>query len=182
MTTASAHRVSPHDHAPHHHHHRGGDHHPVPRPSIRVEGVLGSRLDPPFADHLHRLAHAGAYEELTLDTVDLARHRLRAVGSLGTEFLIALPRDTLLFDGAVIACDDHHAAVVRVTERRWLRLRPASAAAALELGWNAGNLHWRVRFDGDDLAVALEAPEADYRARIAPLIAAGRVEILEDGA
>ena len=28
-------------------------------------------------------------------------------------------------------------------------LRPRTAAAALKLGWNAGNLHWRVRFEGD---------------------------------
>lgn len=199
MTTSSADGHPPHDHDHGHGHDHGhdhGNHHGhdhdhghdhghvsgAPRPSIRVEGVLGGRLDPPFADHLHRLAHAGACEELVLDTADLARHRLRAVGSLGSEFLIALPRDVVLFDGAVIACSDHHGAVVRVTERRWLRLRPASAADALELGWTAGNLHWRVRFADGDLAVALEGPIDDYLARLAPLIAAGRVDVVEDGA
>lgn len=163
---------------PHHAHRSHGS--VEARAPIRVERVLGSRLDPPFDDLLHRLAHVGACEDLALDTADLARHRLRATGSLGTEFLIALPRDAALYDGAVIACSDHHAAVVRVTERRWLRLRAATAADALELGWNAGNLHWRVRFDDGDLAVALEAPSADYLARLAPLLAAGRVRVVED--
>lgn len=166
--------VRHHDHPPH-----GHDAAPS---SIRVERVLGSRLDAPFDELLHRLGHVGACEELTLDTADLARHRLRVTGSLGTEFLIALPRDVVLFDGAVIACSDRHAAVVRVTERRWLRLHAETAADALVLGWNAGNLHWRVRFDGGDLAVALEAPEADYLARLAPLLATGRVRVVEDAA
>lgn len=151
----------------------------APRGPIRVERVLGSRLDPPFDAHLHRLAHAGTCEELVLATADLARHRLRAVGSLGTEVLVALPRDVLLYDGAVIACTDDHAVVVRVTEQRWLRLVPLSTAAALELGHLAGNLHWRVRFAGDELHVALEGPEAGYRARLVELLDRGRIRLAD---
>ena len=62
-----------------------------------------------------------------------------------------------------------------VEDESWLRLRPRDAASALELGYNAGNLHWRVRFDDGDLLVALEGPKEDYLARIEPLLAAGRV-------
>ena len=47
------------------------------------------------------------------------------------------------------------------------------------LGWHAGHLHWRVRFDGRDLVVLLDGPEAEYRDRIAALIEAGAVSIVE---
>jgi urease accessory protein UreE len=84
------------------------------RGPIRVERVLGSRHDAPFDAHLARLARLGTCEYLSLFTADLALRRLDAVGSLGTEVHVALPRHTILFDGAVIACTDHHAVVVRV--------------------------------------------------------------------
>jgi len=56
-------------------------------------------------------------------------------------------------------------------------VRPAAAAAALRLGYHAGNLHWRVRFDGADLMVALEGPEARYRDRLAEFEADGTARI-----
>lgn len=146
---------------------------------VTVNGVLGSRLDPALERQLHALDHAGRLERVRIATDDLARHRLRATGSLGTEFLIALPRDTMLFDGAVIAIAADHAAIVRVESERWLRLAPRSAAAALELGYHAGNLHWRLRFDGGELLVALEGPDAAYLERIAPLLSSGSVALAE---
>jgi urease accessory protein UreE len=88
------------------------------RGPIRVDQVLGSRLDPPFDVHLDRLARRGACEHLLLTTADLAPRRLDAVGTLGTEVRIDLPWDAVLFDGAVIACTDHHAVVVHVTAGR----------------------------------------------------------------
>ena len=44
-----------------------------------------------------------------------------------------------------------------------------------KLGYHAGNLHWRVRFAGEALLVALEAPMDDYLARLAGLIRDRRV-------
>ena len=65
--------------------------------------------------------------------------------------------------------------IVRVAQERWLRLQPRSIADALELGYHAGNLHWRVRFAGEALLVAMEAPMDDYLARIGALIRDRRV-------
>jgi urease accessory protein len=65
--------------------------------------------------------------------------------------------------------------VVRVAEERWLQLRPKTVADAIELGYHAGNLHWRVRFVDDLLMVAMEAPAGDYLARLDPMIRGGRV-------
>ncbi|CRM46368.1 urease accessory protein UreE [Pseudomonas sp. 8 R 14] len=57
----------------------------------------------------------------------------------------------------------------------FLDLQPRDAAAALELGYFAGNMHWAVRFAGTALRIPLNGPEADYLERLAPLLADGRV-------
>ena len=97
---------------------------------LRIEQVLGSRLDPAFAERIHELEHQGAVDLLTVPAADVARHRLRATTQGGTEVAIALPRDQHLFDGAVLVLEPNHAVVVRVAQERWLRLQPRSIADA----------------------------------------------------
>jgi urease accessory protein len=142
---------------------------------LRIEQVLGSRLDPALAERIHKLEHRGAVDLLTVAVADVARHRLRATTQGGTDVAIALPRDQRLFDGAVLVLEPDRAIVVRVAQQRWLRLQPRSIADAIELGYHAGNLHWRVRFAGDALLVAMEAPMDDYLARLGALIDNNRV-------
>ena len=145
-----------------------------------IERVLGDRHDAAFAEPLHRLEHKGAVDIALVAPGDMARHRLRLTTEGGEDIAIALPRNAALFDGAVLVLEADRAIVVRSAAETWLRLRPTNAADALELGYHAGNLHWRVRFDGGDLLVALTGPASAYLARIEPLIAAGRVTVVED--
>ena len=133
-----------------------------------------------IADRLHDLAHQGRVEEVILDTADLSRRRLRAKTSRGSEIAIALPRDQKLYDGAVLFLDEARAIVVRVPAERWLRLQCRSIPDAIELGYHAGNLHWRVRFEGDALLVALETRPEDYIARLGSLVTDGRVLVTTD--
>jgi urease accessory protein len=161
-----------------HHHHDDG---PAAALPVFTE-ILGTRDDPAFGDALHRLEHEHAVDELILPRADLARRRLRAVTRAGREVAVALPRDAKLHDGAVLALDAHGALVVRVEAERWLRLAPADAAAALALGYHAGNLHWRVRFEGADLLVALEGPDATYLDRLTGFLETGRATaVIEEG-
>jgi len=95
----------------------------------------------------------------------------------GTEYAIALSRDATLADGAVLLLDDDRAVVVRAGAPQTLTLRAVDTAAALRLGFLAGHLHWKVDQHHDTLVVRLEAPRDDYTARIADLLASGRVEI-----
>lgn len=141
---------------------------------VRITEVLGFASDPDLAERLHELDHVGRVERLLLGQDDVHRRRLRARTDRGTDCLIALPRDQALGDGAVLLLEPSHAVVVRLDEERWLPLEPRDAAAALELGYFAGNLHWRVRFGGARLLVALEGPEADYLARLQPFLDDGR--------
>ncbi|MBM3518576.1 MAG: urease accessory protein UreE [Alphaproteobacteria bacterium] len=142
---------------------------------LRLNGIIGFATDAALAEPLHRLEHAGAVEYLVLDREDTLRHRVRARTDHGTECAIALARDQHLADGSVLVLEPARAIVVRMREESWLALAPRDAAAALELGYHAGNLHWRVRFAGERLLVAREGPVQAYLDRLAPLIAAGKV-------
>ncbi len=148
--------------------------------ALRIHRVIGNAHDAALAERLHRLEHEGLVEYLTLERDDVHRRRLRARTDRATECLIALPREQALQDGAVLALDDARAVVVRLKVERWLALAPRDEAAALELGYFAGNLHWRVRFEGPRLLVALEGPKADYLARLEPLLRSGRALEVED--
>jgi urease accessory protein UreE len=59
--------------------------------------------------------------------------------------------------------------------RRLHDLAPRDVAAALELGYHAGNSHWTVRFDGSVMRIALEGPEQSYLDRLAALFDTHRV-------
>jgi urease accessory protein len=144
--------------------------------------IIGHADAPEIAGELHRLEHAGALDEVVLAHADLARRRMRAVTAKGTGIGIALARDTKLCDGAVLRLDPDAALIVRVEAERWLRLRPADTPAALRLGYHAGNLHWRVRFDGHDVLVGLEGSAERYLDRLCDLKAEGAVRVIGEEA
>ena len=138
--------------------------------------ILGFASDPDMASRLHDLSHAGKVEYITISHAETARRRFRVATDRGTDCAIALGREARLADGAVLKLDASGAIVVRLTEQQWLAVEPADAAAALELGYFAGNLHWRVRFDGGTLLIALEGPRETYVERLAPFFEAGRAK------
>jgi urease accessory protein len=142
---------------------------------LLIEQVIGSRFDPELSQAIHELEHRGSVDLLTVAQSDLSRRRFRARTRGGLEVAIALPRQQPLFDGAVLFLDRQRAVVVRMAEQLWLRLKASGVAEAIELGYHAGNLHWRVQFHGDELWVALEAPVEVYLRRIESLLANGRV-------
>src|SRR4029077_16303879 len=131
--------------------------------------------EPRVAEALHRVDHHGGIEYLMLSESDTQRHRVRAVTDRGTECAIALPRSERLANGAVLLLDHDRAVVVRMRETPWLIVAPRDAAAALELGYLAGNMHWKVEFDTSALRIALDGPLERYLQRLAPLTADGRV-------
>lgn len=146
---------------------------------LQLTQIVGYAAEPELAERLHHVAHHGGIEYLRVPPQDVGRRRLRITGDRGTDCAIALARDERLADGAVLLLEHDRAIVVRLGEQAWLRLRPVDAAAAVELGYNAGNLHWKVRFDGADLLVARDGPVELYTARLQPLLQAGRVALVD---
>lgn len=146
---------------------------------LRLHGIIGGVDDPAFRGLVHDLEHANGIELLFVPSSDAGRKRFRLLTDRGTDCAVSLDRDEDLFDGALLYIDPQRAIIARFGEQAIWRLRPADEAAALRLGWNAGNLHWRVRFEDDCLLVLLDGPLHDYRARILPLLDDGSVAEVE---
>jgi urease accessory protein len=142
---------------------------------LRLENIIGLTTEEHVAEALHRLEHHGKVEYLTLSEADTQRHRLRAITDKGTECAVAIPRTQRLTNGAVLLLEEDRAIVVRMQALPWLTLEPRDTAAALELGYFAGNMHWKVEFDGTLLRIALQGPLESYLERLSHLTADGRV-------
>ncbi|AWZ18816.1 urease accessory protein UreE, putative [Roseovarius sp. TM1035] len=140
--------------------------------------IIGAADQPGFREDLHRLDHAHAVDHLRLSRSDLARRRFRGLTDAGREVAIALPRSQQLFDGAILELKASAALVVRVETEDWLRFVARDAATALRLGYFAGNLHWRVRFEGDVLLIAVETERRVYLDRLEPMIQSGEIRPL----
>src|SRR6202158_3895165 len=141
---------------------------------LRIDHVVGSCLETAYSEEIHRREHRGAVDEVNIPVADLARRRLLATTRAGEELAIALPRHQKLFDGAILLIDGDRAIVVRAATERWMRLEPRSIGDADQSGYHAGNLHWRVRFQGEVLFVALEGRPEDYTARLGEMISSRR--------
>lgn len=138
--------------------------------ALTVDRIVAWRDDPDTASALHRLDHDGGLEILIIAETDLGRRRFQATTENGRPVQVALPRSERLADGAVLHLDAQLALVVRVGAPDWLDLEPIDSASALELGYAAGNLHWRVKFSDGRVQVALDSGDAEsYLARLAPL-------------
>ncbi|CDX24896.1 Urease accessory protein UreE 1 [Mesorhizobium plurifarium] len=142
---------------------------------LRIQGIVGHVGDSDFQSLLHLLEHAGCIEVLFIPSTDVGRKRFRLKTDRGTDCAISLDRNEMLADGAVLYIDAERAIVARFGEEQVWRLLARDQAAALKLGWNAGNLHWRVRFEGHVLEIQLDRPLQEYRARILQLIESGEV-------
>ena len=145
---------------------------------LRLHGIIGNVGDASIANGLHALEHRNAVEILYVPDADGGRRRLRLTTDHGTDCALVLKRDETLTDGAVVLMEPTRAIVVRIGVPKTLTLKPVDIEAAIRLGWNAGNLHWRVTIRGEDLLVVLDGPEADYLARIKPLLDAGSVTVV----
>jgi urease accessory protein len=147
---------------------------------LRLHGIIGKADDPAYAGLLHQLEHQDGIELLFVPPSDAGRKRFRYATDRGTDCAVSLARNEELTDGALLYLDPARAIIARFGEQETWTLKPVDQAAALKLGWNAGNLHWRVRFVGDSLQVLFDAPLHTYRARILPLLESGEVEERSD--
>ena len=142
---------------------------------LRLDNIAGTATDADLAERLHHLDHDGKVEYVVLAGEDTARRRLHVTTDRGTECAIVLARTDRLTNGAVLLLERNRAIVVRLKEAEWLALQPRDAAAALELGYFAGNMHWPVRFEGTVLKVALHGPVETYLDRLSHLLQDGRI-------
>jgi len=146
---------------------------------LHLNKIIANAADAGVAETLHRLEHKGRVETIVLGAADTARKRLRVATDKGTDCAIAISRAERLENGSVLELSEDRAIVVRMKETDWLVLTARDEAAALELGYFVGNLHWRVRFDGTRIMVALEGTRQAYLDRIEGHLADGRVRLID---
>jgi len=143
---------------------------------LKLLEVVGPVTDPVIADQVHQLEHQGRVEYITLSEEDTQRRRLRVMTNAGTECALLLERSVRLYDGAVLLLTEELAVVVRTQEPNWLRIQPRDTAAALEVGYFSGNMHWTVRFAGDVIEIAMQGEAASYLERLDPFLLDGRAK------
>ncbi len=143
---------------------------------LQLNHILGNIGDSDFSKKIHDLSHEDSVERVHLSTSDSLRKRLRVTTDKGTDCAIVLNRKAQLSNGSILWLDTNRAIIVNLLETNWLRLVPVDMAVALELGYFAGNLHWRVRFAGSVLEVALDGSEKSYLDRLDPYFKSGKVK------
>jgi urease accessory protein len=141
--------------------------------------VVGDSDDENMRGRLRELEADGAVVYLIVPRSDLGRRRFKAMGSDGAEYGVALSSSEGLHDGSVLTLEATRAVVAKMEDEQTLTLRATSAHGGIQLGWHAGHLHWRVRFDGDDLIVLLDASAEEYLHRIEKQISDGSIEVVE---
>lgn len=144
---------------------------------ITYTHIIGSAAQASYSDKLHDLEHANNLDFVSLSSDDIQRKRLKVITFKGRECGIALPREQKLYDGAILSIAENYALIVRCNDVKWLRCFPIDTAAALELGYFAGNMHWAVRYDNNILEIELKGRLEDYQQRLAHLCADGRVKL-----
>lgn len=150
----------------------------MPSNMLTYTRILGSASHHDHAEQLHDLEHQGRVDYILLSSDDIQRRRLKVTTGQGHECGIALARDQQLFGGAILSLNEEYALVVRCSDVQWLRCLPADVAAALELGYFAGNMHWSVRFAGQVLEIEIKGRLADYQDRLQPMLNNQRIRIL----
>jgi urease accessory protein len=141
--------------------------------------IVGHHSDASLHDRLHELEHEGKVLFLSVPGSEMGRRRFKTKDQNGVEYGVALDRAEELRDGSVLFIDDDRAVVVRGDEGAIMTLRALTTQGAIQLGWHAGHLHWRVRFGDDDtMAVLLDAPPSDYEERIRSWIDNGSIEVV----
>lgn len=123
-----------------------------------------------ISNQLHALEHENCVEVLQMDPADTLRRRWRGTTDKGTEVILALDGASKLEDGAVLFLDRSRAIVLRTSSQRWLRITLRDADAAVEVGYCAGNHHWRVRFKPGEMHIAVEGDDQRYVAALAELL------------
>jgi urease accessory protein len=120
---------------------------------------------------------AGAWQHaidcVVLDSDERQRRRSVLTGTLGTIFLLDLPKATMLRDGDGLVLDD--GSVVHVAGKReaLLEITAPTVQALARLAWHLGNRHTDMQIVGDTLRIrrdhVLEAMLRGLGARTTPI-------------
>lgn len=133
---------------------------------IKIYKILGNIHDSDIANKIHSLSHQDKVEYIELDHDNLRRKRFRTKTDKGTDCAVTISRNQELSNGSVILLENDRAIAIKMKVDEWLSLKPVDTTAAIELGYFAGNMHWRVKLGSEHLDIALESPKEFYLERL----------------
>ena len=145
---------------------------------IQISQVLGHSHDSNLSSRLHDLSHDNKVEYIVLDHANLQRRRFRTQTDQGADCAVTISRDNKLSNGAVLLLEEDRAIVVKMAEDQWLSLHPKDVSSAIELGYFAGNMHWRVKFENECLNIALESPKNIYLDRLKNFFSQNKITLI----
>jgi urease accessory protein len=96
---------------------------------------------------------ADASDRVVLDHDQRHRRRLRHVGERGTEFLLDLPRASVLRDGDGIKLEHGRIVAVAAAHERLLDIHAHDPATLLRLAWHIGNRHLPAELKPDRIRI-----------------------------
>jgi urease accessory protein len=93
-----------------------------------------------------QVLRAGSWQAVPADRITLSyderhRRRLRFLAEAGTEFLLDLPRTTVLRDGDGLRLEDGRVVLVAAAEEPLLEITAADPEQLARLAWHIGNRH-----------------------------------------
>ncbi|SEQ85254.1 urease accessory protein [Solimonas aquatica] len=94
-----------------------------------------------------------ACDRLTLDYDERHRRRFRYVAEGGTQFLLDLPRVTVLQEGDGLKLDDGRVIQIAAAPEALLEVRAGSAEALVRLAWHIGNRHLPAQLAADRILI-----------------------------
>ncbi|HTC44327.1 MAG TPA: urease accessory protein UreE [Steroidobacteraceae bacterium] len=101
---------------------------------------------------------AGSWQAAPVDRITLGyderhRRRLRFVAESGTEFLLDLPRTTVLRGGDGLRLEDGRVILVAAAAEALLAVTAADADQLARLAWHIGNRHLPAQLDGGRILI-----------------------------
>ncbi len=94
-----------------------------------------------------------ADDEVWLDFDARHRRRIRMTSHAGREFLLDLPKATVLCDGQALVLDDGTPIRIRAEAEAVADIRAADSVQLTRIAWHLGNRHWPTQILGDCLRI-----------------------------
>jgi len=99
---------------------------------------------------------ASAIDHIALDYDARHRRRFRYVAAGGTEFLLDLPRATLIHDGDGLRLEDGRVIGVTAAPEDLIEVTAATPAELVRLAWHIGNRHLPAQLMADRILIRVD--------------------------
>jgi urease accessory protein len=98
-----------------------------------------------------------ADDTITLSYDERHRRRLRYVAEGGTQFLLDLPRATVLASGDGLKLEDHRIVCVTAAPEQLVEITAPDAATLIRLAWHIGNRHLPAQLEPQRILIREDA-------------------------